>query len=196
MSFALGFFRFNIDLSHQTHAIYQQVQVRTPLHPQESLEDLLLRVIVFCRAYRSGLQLSAGQFEEQLPTAWRESVTSGLDQWVMLGTVDRKLFDRLAREVPARAKDCAYCIYFATDEQRLAFCKQLRGSRVNWAQAVQFFQISPCSLDSLARQTKSSSRWSVTIVDDSFWLSAHEIELELTIKELDIWSEYQESLAN
>ena len=194
MSFALGFYRFNIDLSHQAHALYEHVIVRTPLHPLESIEDLLLRVIVYCHAYRNGLQLSAGQFEQHLPTAWRESVTAGLDQAIMLGNPDRKLFDRLAREVPARAKECEYRIYFANDEQRATFCKHLRSSRVNWVQAVKFMQIGACSLEALAAQTKSSSRWNVTIVDETLWLSSAEAEIEMTIKELDIWSEYQDSL--
>ena len=194
MSFALGFYRFNIDLAHQTHSIYEQVQVRTPLHPQENLTELLLRIIVFCHAYRTGLQLSAGQFEAQLPTAWRESVTSGLDHWIMLGNPDRKLFDRLAREVPGRVNQCEYRIYFSKDEQRLAFCKNMRGSRVNWVQSVRFFQIETLALEDLAAATKSSSRWGVTVVDENLWLTAAELEIELMIRELDIWSEYQASL--
>lgn len=194
MSFAHGFYRFIIDLSHQNHAIYEHVTVRTPLHPQESMQALLLRIITFCHAYLPGLNLSAGMFENELPTAWRRSATSELDLWVMLGEPDRKLFDRLARQVPSHAKSCKYNIYFSKDEERLEFCKHLRTSRNNWVKLVDFFQIQTPSLEYLERETKSSSRWGVTVIDDNLWISTETVELELKITKLDIWSEYQASL--
>jgi uncharacterized protein YaeQ len=190
MSFIEGFYSFGIELSDSDRAVYHSFRIKTARHPEESLEHLHARVLVLCHRFEENLRFSEGLFAPQQPTLWKHSVTEELKVWCDLATSSIEKLQRDLRRHP----EAQFYIYFYNEAQIQRFAHQLRGSTTNWVSAVKFYQITPLSLLSQI-PSSSSSRWSIIISDQTFFLNAQGQDLQGNFKEVDIWQAYQESLA-
>ena len=190
MSFAAGFYNFTIELNHTDRDIFTRFRVKTPLHPNESLEHLFARMIAYAHCYREGQSFSHGLFEPKEPTIWQRDILGETLLWVQVGVPDRKKIEVTLRSHP----QAEHRIYFYEPSQIMQFCHLLRGSKTNWVKDIQFFQISPRILEELVPLARSSPLWNVTIVDNQLYLTCDGTELQTSLDPVDIWQSFQESL--
>lgn len=190
MSFAAAFYNFSVELSHADRDVYAHFRVKTPRHPNESLEHLFARMLAFCHCYREGQSFSGGLFEPKEPTIWHKDITGELLLWAQLGCPERKMLETALRSAPT----AEHRIYFYEEQQIGDFCHMLRGSRSNWVEKIQFFMISPSLLEQLVPLERSSPSWNATFVDNRLYLNADGAELEGEILPVEIWEAFQESL--
>jgi uncharacterized protein YaeQ len=190
MSFAAAFYNFTVDLSHNDRDIFTRFRVKTPLHPNESLEHLYARMIAYVHCYREGQGFSQGLFEPKEPTIWQKDILGDTLLWVQIGTPDKKKLETTLRAHPI----AEHRIYFYTSEQIAQFCHMLRGSKTNWVKDIQFYLIPGDLLEALVPLERSSPLWNVTIVDDELYLTCDDHELQSRISPVDIWAAYQKSL--
>ncbi len=190
MSFAAAFYNFTIDLNHVDRELFSKFRVKVALHPDESLEHLFARMIAFLHAHQEGLAFSQGLFDIKAPTMWSKDITGELITWVQVGVPERKKLETALRA----GQSPEYHVYFYEPEQIRAFCQQLRGSKSNWVEPIQFYSIDPLLLDSLVPLIRSSPEWNITFVDSHIYLTCDGVELESDILSVDIWSAYQDSL--
>jgi uncharacterized protein YaeQ len=190
MSFAAAFYNFTVDLSHNDRDIFTRFRVKTPLHPNESLEHLFARMIAYVHCYREGQGFSQGLFEPKEPTIWQKDVLGETLLWVHVGVPDKKKIETTLRTHPK----AEHRIYFYEAEQISRFCHMLRGSKTDWVKDIQFFLIPSAILEALVPLERSSPIWNVTIIDDELYLTCDTIELQTRVTTVDIWAAYQESL--
>jgi len=190
MSFAAGFYNFTVDLNHTDRGVFTLFRVKTPRHPNETIEHLFARMIAYAHAYRDGQTFSHGLFEPKEPTIWHKEVTGETLLWLNVGAPDKKKIEVTLRAHP-RAE---HRIYFYDPEQIHQFCHMLRGSKTNWVKDVQFYLIPSTILQELIPLESSSPNWSATIVDNQLYLTCDGVELQSEISPIDIWRSYQESL--
>lgn len=190
MSFAAAFYNFSVELSHADRGTYAHFRVKTPRHPNESLEHLFARMLAFCHCYRDGQSFSGGLFEPKEPTIWHKDITGGLLLWAQLGCPERKKLETALRVAP----NAEHRIYFFEEQQIGEFCHMLRGSKSNWVAEIPFFIISPSLLEQLVPLERSSPSWVATFVDNQLYLDADGTELVSEITQVEIWEAFQESL--
>lgn len=190
MSFAAGFYNFTIELNHTDRDIFTRFRVKTPLHPNESLEHLFARMIAYAHCFRDGQSFSHGLFEPKEPTIWHRDILGDTLLWVQVGVPDKKKIEVTLRAHP-RAE---HRIYFYDPAQIMHFCHLLRGSKTNWVRDIQFYQVPPSILEQLVPLARSSPVWNVTIVDNQLYLTCDGTELQSSIEPVDIWRSFQESL--
>lgn len=190
MSFAAAFYNFTVDLSHNDRDIFTRFRVKTPLHPNESLEHLYARMIAYVHCYREDQGFSQGLFEPKEPTIWQRDILGDTLLWVQLGTPSKKKLETTLRAHPT----AEHRIYFYESGQIAQFCHMLRGSKTNWVRDIQFYRIPSDLLESLVPLERSSPLWNVTIIDDELYLTCDGHELQSRIATVDIWEAYQESL--
>lgn len=193
MGFVDGFFSFKIDLSDSERAIYTTFRVKTPKHPDESFEHLVARVIALTHSWEEELNFSEGLFKPAQPTIWKQNLLGKIESWIEVGVPEKKKLERALRQDPPSKQ---YTIYFYEEEQIKEFCHLLRGSKQNWVAAIKFYLIDPKALSQLIEGVTSSTSWSISIVDESLYMSCGEQSFTLMINALDIWSHFQLSIQN
>ena len=192
MSFVDGFYSFNIDLTCPDSGLYEKLRLKTPKHPDESLENLYARTIAWLHSYRPNLSFSNGYYAPSEPAIWRKDATERILNWIELGFPPEEKLRRAMRMRPPPN----ISIYFYEEEQVEQFCLSLRGSKSNWIEHLRFFRIEDALISALLPLSRSSSRWAVTILDDSMFLSVDGTELQSSIHPLDMWDRYQGSINN
>jgi uncharacterized protein YaeQ len=192
MSFASAFFSLTAEINNVETGASGRVRLKTPLHPEETVEHLVARFIVYVHSYRQGLTLTAGLFEQREPTVIHRDITGEVLFWAEIGVPDQKKLDAALR-LPATSE---LRIYFSDGAQPLQFASLLRGSKTNWVERIQFFTIPTVLLETIASTTTTSSVWSATCVEDHLYLVCDGQEIDMALERVDIWGVFQRLIGN
>lgn len=192
MSFVDGFYSFNLEINNIDQSMYTVARLKTPKHPYESHEHLFIRTIALAHAYEDGLEFSEGLYQPNQPTIWRKNIIGDLLTWVEVGLPPKK---RLLQAIRQNTTSM-FRVYFYEALQPEEFCSYLRGSKSNWIQSIQFFQVTSPAVADLVDQLQSHNNWAITFCDGSAFLNANEQEAVLQIETVDMWQLFQRSIAN
>jgi uncharacterized protein YaeQ len=194
MTFVEAFHGFTIELASPEQGLEVKLRLKIPRHPEESFPFFYARVVAFLHSYIEGLELSPGLFDLDQPTAFKRGNTGAMELWLEVGCPDKRKLLQALRHGSHQTRPPRYCIYFYSCSQITELCHLLRGSKTNWIAPISFYWIPPEALEQLSAAPRSSSRWTVTAVDDTLYLVAEELELQIPISLLNMWEEYQRSL--
>jgi uncharacterized protein YaeQ len=192
MTFVAGFYSFIVELSDIDHGRYTTLRFKLARHPDESDEFLVARTLAYIHSYQEDLKFTRGLFEAREPALWRHSPTEEILDWIEVGIPPRDKIERALRH----HSSARFAVYFHAPEQIAEFCYFLRGSKTNWVEPIAFFLLDRDLLESLAGTLSSSNRWSVTLSENTFFVTIGSTSYEGPLKHVDIWEEYQHSLGN
>jgi uncharacterized protein YaeQ len=191
MTFVEAFYSFKIEINDTERSVFETVRVKAARHPYEPLQHLYARMIAWCHCFRPGQKF--GPYHDQKePAIGRHDAIGTIDLWVEVGETDRKKLERALRAAPQGE----FRIYFYNQEQIQHFSALLKGSKSNWISNIQFYLINRECLDSLIPLEKSSAVWSVTIMDQSLYLTADGQEFVTELERVDMWQAFQELIGN
>ena len=190
MTFVHAFYSFNLEINDLARNRFTKTRLKIPLYPYEALTSLYARVVAFAHAFEEGMLFGTGSVDEALPTLLVRTNTGEISRAIEVGATDVTLLRRILKRSPHPR----YSVYFTSDEERLAFCKGMRGSTTNWIDEISFYQIPAAPLESLTDFEATKSTWNLTIVDDIVFLGVNELTLEFPLPALDMWHEFQQSL--
>lgn len=95
-------YKFRISLSDFNRDYYDTVNLTIALHPSETPERMMVRVLAFCINAREGLEFTRGLSNVEEPDIWLRSLDEKVDLWIDVGepSLDRiKKAIRVASEV-------------------------------------------------------------------------------------------------
>jgi uncharacterized protein YaeQ len=192
MTFVAAFYTFTIELNHSDRNVYTSFRIKIPRHELESHEHLYARLIAYAHSYRSGILFTEGILEPKEPTIVHRDEIGEMHLWVQVGAPEKRKLELSLKQHP----DAEHRIYFYEPDDIPLFCHHLRGSKTNWVERVFFYRLDPQFLSSLIQHESSSPHWNLSFIDDRIYLSVDGVELESEIAPIDIWSEFQASLAS
>ena len=87
-------YRFTIDLADMDRSIYQNLSVHVALHPSETIERMVMRLLAYCLNYHERLQFTKGLSTDSEPDLWRHAYNGEIEHWIELGLPDAKRVKR------------------------------------------------------------------------------------------------------
>jgi uncharacterized protein YaeQ len=190
MTFIAAFHTFTIDLNHSDRELFTSFRIKIPRHELESHHHFYARILAYTHAYRSEIHFTDEISEPKEPTIEQRNSIGALQLWTQVGAPDKRKLELALKQHP----EAEHRIYFYTPEDLETFCHHLRGSKTNWIENVQFYQLDQDLLERLIENESSSPHWNLSFIDDRIYLSVNNIELESEVLQLDIWAAFQESL--
>jgi len=190
MTFVAAFYTFSIELNIPDRGLFTSFRLKVPRHELESVEHLCARMIAFLHCYRSGQSFTQEVSDPKEPTILLTDAVGDLLLWVHVGGIERRKLELSLKQHP----DTPHIVYFFSPSQIQSFCHALRGSKSNWIESVQFFQIDSDLLERLTAHERTSPSWVATFVDDRLYMSIDGVDFESELAHLDMWSEYQKHL--
>ena len=95
-------YKFRISLSDTNRDLYDSTQLTVALHPSETLERMMARILAYCVKWQPDLALTKGLSTVEEPDLWVKSLDDQIELWVEIGepSLDRlKKACRLAKRV-------------------------------------------------------------------------------------------------
>ncbi len=99
-------FNFSIELADVDRGVYEQLKLPVALHPSESLEFMITRVLALALEYEEGITFSPGIASPDEPTVIVRGLDGALRLWVDIGSPTA---ERLHRAAKAAQSVAVYC---------------------------------------------------------------------------------------
>lgn len=78
-------FKFAIALSDTEAGRYQDLNLTVAQHPSETIERMMVRVLVYCLHSQEGLEFTKGLSDTDEPDLWRRSLDNRVLDWIEVG---------------------------------------------------------------------------------------------------------------
>lgn len=170
-------YKLRIALSDLNRNYYDSVSLTIALHPSETLERMMARIVAYCLNAQDNLKFTKGLSTVEEPDIWVKTLDDQVSLWIDVGepAPDRiKKSSRLAPEVK---------IYSFNSKSDTWWEKSK--NKVYQFENVTFYQLDWQHIETLATFTKRTMDWSISISDDTVYIAAENQECELTIRELN-----------
>jgi uncharacterized protein YaeQ len=170
-------YKFNITLSDLNRDYYNTLNLTVAQHPSETVERMMVRVLVYCLNAHELLSFTKGLSQPEQPDLWLKTLDDQLALWIDVGepAVDRiKKATRVAQAVKVYSFNSKSDVWWQQSSDKYA---ELNASifQFNWEQ-----------VQSLAALVRRTMECSVTVTGNSAFVAAVEGECELS------WSALQE----
>lgn len=177
MALKATIYKAQLQIADMDRALYADHALTLALHPSETEERLLVRLLAFALRVphdtdRGALQFAKGLSDADEPDLWQHDLTGQLVQWIELGQPDER---RLAKACGRSESVTLYTygpavpIWWSGIENKLARLSNLT-----------VWQIPAEQAQALATLAQRSMQWQVTVQDDSVWVSDGQQSVELS----------------
>jgi len=163
-------YKFRISLSDLNRHYYDTLNLTVALHPSETIERMMVRVLAYCINAQDQLTFTKGLSEVDEPDLWVRSYDENTTLWIDVGepSVERiKKSCRLAENVKV------YCFNSKAD----VWWKQFQG-KIKQLQAT-IIKFDWQEIQSLACLVERTMDMSVSISGDSAYIAAQKGETEV-----------------
>lgn len=89
-------YKVNLQLSDFDRDLYQSFALSVALHPSETIERMLLRILAFSVYAQEGLMFTKGLSTDDEPDIWKQSLSGEIELWIDLGLPDLKRIRKAA----------------------------------------------------------------------------------------------------
>ncbi|HYN61598.1 MAG TPA: YaeQ family protein [Rubrivivax sp.] len=165
-----------LQIADMDRQLYADHALTLALHPSETEERLLVRLLAFALnvphdTHRGALLFARGLSDSDEPDLWQHDLSGQLLHWVEVGqTDDRRLSKACARaeRVTLYVFGSAAAIWWAGIQPKLARLSKLT-----------VWQIPSPQAQALAQLASRSMQWQLTVQDGQVWISAGEASVEV-----------------
>ena len=177
MAIKATIYKASLQIADMDRGVYADHALTLALHPSETEERLMVRLLAFALQAPANnddgaLLFARGLADSDEPDLWQHDLTGQLVQWIEVGQPDER---RLAKACGRAERVVLYCygsaagIWWAGIRNKLTRLSNL------WV-----WQIPSEQAQALAQMALRGMQWQLTIQDGQVWLSSGEQPLELT----------------
>mgnify|MGYP000033814649 CR=1 FL=1 len=153
---------FEIQLAHVDRGVYDTLQLRVPMHPSESAEYFVARVLAFCLEYREGIAFSRGISDPDEPSLAVRDLTGALQVWIEIGAPDAARLHKASKAAPRVA------VYTHKDPAQLQ--RQVAGERIHKADAIELYAIDRDFIDAIVGRLDRRMKLELSVTDSALYL--------------------------
>jgi uncharacterized protein YaeQ len=159
---------FRIALSNVDRGVERQEAVIIGMHPSETPEHLMLRVLAWCLLTEERLEFGPGLSTPDSPDLWTHDLTGVLTCWIECGSADVEALRKIVQKNSQAQVHAVFGDLRRRDELRDAIAASGRKG----LDRIQLWMIDEQLVRALAARHERRQRWSVTVVGDHFYIDA------------------------
>jgi uncharacterized protein YaeQ len=163
MALTSTLYTLDITLSHVDRHVYESLQLRVPMHPSESAEYFVARVLAYCLEYTEGIGFSRGISDPDEPTLFVRDLTGTLTAWFEIGAPDAARVHKAAKAAPRVA------IYTHKDVAMVR--RAFAGERIHRAETIAVHAFDRDLIVALAERLDRRLTLDVTVTDGTLWIT-------------------------
>lgn len=169
-------YKLNIAISDFNRNYYDSIQLTVALHPSETVERMMARIIAYCLNSQENMAFSKGLAAVEEPDIWVKSLDDQIKLWIDMGEPIPDRVKKSSRLAPAVK-------VYSFNSKSNTWWEQNK-SKMQPFNNVQFYQFDWSQMQVLASFVERTMDWSISISGDSAYIAAEGKECELTVREL------------
>lgn len=169
-------YRFTLDVSDTERGVYEQADVRLPLHPSETPQFLVARALAWSLNLQEGLEASAGVCAGDEPAMRVVGLDGQVRAWIEVGSLDATRLERAARAAPTVR------VYCHRDARTLA--QQAAMVRPERLARIELFALPVPLLDALGARLRRTNEWSVLHTEGELFVTVDGETLSGTVERI------------
>ena len=126
MALTSTMYAFDIALANVDRGVYESLEFRMAMHPSESAEYFVARLLAYCLEYTEGIAFSRGISDPDDPPLSVRDLTGSLKVWIELGAPDAARLHKASKAAPRVA------VYTHRDPAQL--WRQWEGEKIHRAE--------------------------------------------------------------
>lgn len=169
-------YKLKIAISDFNREYYDSHQLTVALHPSETLERMMVRIIAYCINAQENISFTKGLSNVEEPDVWVKTLDDIISLWIEVGepsTERIKKSSRLAPQVKVYSFNSKSDTWWIQGKAKFQEFSHVKFYQLDWTQ-----------IQVLATLVKRTMDWSLSISGDTLYLATETEECELTIKKL------------
>jgi uncharacterized protein YaeQ len=151
-----------VELSDVDRGVYETLAVRLAMHPSETIEYMVTRLLAYCLEYTEGIEMTAGLSDGDEPAIVVRDLTGRITAWIEVGLPDA---ERLHRASKLAAHVAVY-----THRDLRILLRQLEGRRIHRAEEIPIYAFEPAFIDGVASRFGRRVSISLSVTERHLYL--------------------------
>lgn len=168
-------YKFNVSLSDLNRDYYDTLNLTVALHPSETVERMMARLVAFCCEAQEGLAFTKGLSEVEEPDIWKRAYDDQIEVWIDVGepSLERiKKATRQSKRAIVYSFNSKSDVWWSQSENKLTQ-SEVSVIRIDWQ-----------SISSLSKLVQRTMNMSFTITGDSAFIATEDGECEVNWERL------------
>lgn len=133
MALTSTIYNFDVELADVDRGVYETLAIRAALHPSETEDYLLTRLLAYCLEYEEGIAFSKGLSDGDEPALWVREPDGRVRLWIEIGTPDAARLHKASKTADRVA------VY--TQKDPASLLRRLEGERIHRAEEIPIYGI-------------------------------------------------------
>jgi uncharacterized protein YaeQ len=167
-------YNVSVDLSDVDRGVYESFALRLAMHPSETMEYLVTRLLAYCLEYTEGIAMTTGLSDGDEPAITIRDLTGQLTGWIEVGAPDA---DRLHR-----ASKLAGHVAVYTHRDIRILLGQLAGKRIHRAEDIAIYSFGGSFIRDVAEKFDRRVSVSLSVTEQHLYLDIGGASLSTVIE--------------
>ena len=156
MALKATIYKADLNIANMDVHQYGDYQLTMALHPSETIERLMVRILAFARYADEALEFTKDLFETDEPALWEKDLTGQLIKWIEVGCPDE---DKV-KKASARCNTVAVVSYGSNVAEWYK-----KSSKIKTLSNVQVWQLSQATTEAVAALCQRTMQLQLNILD-------------------------------
>lgn len=175
MALTSTIYNATVELSDVDRGVYETLELRLAMHPSESSEYLVTRLLAYCLEFTEGIEFTTGLSNGEEPAIVVRDLTGRLMAWIEVGTPDADRLHRASKLVDHVA------VYTHRDLRNVL--TQLQGRKIHRANEIPIYSFGRGFIDEVATKLQRRMRVSVSVTERHLYLDVDGASMTTVIDE-------------
>lgn len=163
MALSSTMYVLDIALSHVDRNVYEMLSLRVAMHPSESAEYLVTRLLAYCMEYADGIGFSRGVSDPDEPTIAIRDLTGDLKLWVEIGAPDAARLHKASKAAPR--------VTVYTHRDPAIVLRSLAGERIHRAESIILHAVDRDLIDGIVSRLDRRMKMEVTVTSGTMYVT-------------------------
>lgn len=155
-------YSLKVELAHVDRGVYESLDFRMAMHPSESPEYFVARLLAYCLEYAEGIGFSRGVSDPDDPTISVRDLTGTITTWIEIGLPDAARLHKASKAAPRVA------VY--THRDPMVWLRQIGGERIHRVEHIVAYEFDRDLIDALVERLDRRMTFSLSVTDGTLFL--------------------------
>ena len=175
MALKATIYKADLNIANMDEHIYADYQLTLALHPSETIERLMVRILAYARFADERLEFTKDLFETDEPALWQKDLTGLLEKWIEVGCPSE---DKV-KKASARCKQVAVVTYGSQADDWWQ-----KNSKIKTLSNVQVWQLAPQTTQVLEGLCERTMQLQLNIMDGEWTLLSDKGQVDIQWQQL------------
>jgi uncharacterized protein YaeQ len=176
MALTSTMYALQVELAHVDRGVYDSLDFRMAMHPSESPEYFVARMLAYCLEHAEGIGFSKGVSDPDDPTVSVRDLTGTITTWIEIGAPDAARLHKASKASPR--------VVVYTHRDPTAWLRQLAGERIHKVDQIECYVLDRDLIAELVERLDRRLRFDLSVTDGTLFVNVGTSTLTGTVERI------------